>query len=237
MKIILMYYDRYEEATTSLELSKINEPHYVLCHDNKELFTCIGEHGELIQTNNPKGIQHNFNYGLELLDDDEWGIFLSDDYVCSKKLVGEKFIDCDMSYPLNELKSIIPKADEAGVRLIGLNSTGNPFYSQKKYSKFGLIDGRAFAIKKTDFRWHKGISTITDYYVTIYHLKKYGGNLILNHTYMDFDRYKPKGLGSVQERVPDKLKDIKVIQTLFPDNVVIKDKPNQPKGSHIVIKK
>jgi len=237
MKIILMYYDRYDEATTSLELDKINEPHYVLCHNNKERFTCIGKTGTLVETNKPRGIQHNFNFGLDMLEDGEWGIFLSDDYVSSKKLVGEKFIDCPMSHPLEELKNIIPKADEAGIKLIGLSSTGNPFYAQKKYSKYGLVDGRCFAIKKTDFRWHKGISTVTDYYVTVYHLKKYGGNLILNHTYMDFERYKPKGLGSVEERIPDKMHDIELMMTLFPDNIVVKDKVNQPKGSHIVIKR
>ena len=68
MKIFLMYYDRYETATTSKLLEK---EHIVLCHNNKEKFKCIGEKGTLIETNCPKGIQNNFNYGIELLEKNE----------------------------------------------------------------------------------------------------------------------------------------------------------------------
>jgi hypothetical protein len=72
MKIFLMYYDRFENATTSKILKK---EHIVLCHNNKEKFNCISENGTLIETKEPKGIQNNFNYGLSLLKKDEWGVF------------------------------------------------------------------------------------------------------------------------------------------------------------------
>lgn len=229
-----MYYDRFENATTSKMLSK---EHIVLCHNNKEKFTCIGEKGVIVQTNQPKGIQNNFNYGLSMLKKDEWGIFLSDDLIEGKKIENGKFIKCDIDYVLNELINILPKCDLMGIKLVGLNSTGNPFYAKNKYSKFGLVDGRCFAIKKTDFLFHNDINTIPDYYASAYHLKKYGGNLILNYCFLDFERYGKGGLGSVSERINDKLKDIKIMTKLFPNNVKIKDKPNEPKGSHIIIKR
>jgi hypothetical protein len=234
MKIFLMYYDRYEEATTSKFL---DIDHYVLCHDSQERFTCVGDKGKLLQTDQPKGIQNNFNYGLSMLEDGEWGIFMSDDCVGAKKLEKGKFIDCSVMESLNELIGIIPKADEIGVKLIGLNSTGNPMYARNKYSKFGLVDGRCFAIKKTSFTYHPVINTIPDYYATVYHLNKYGGNLILNYTYIDFKRYEKGGLGSEQDRIDDKLRDVDIMLTRFPKNVQLKDKPGQPKNSHIIIKK
>ena len=234
MKIFLMYYDRFDTATTS---KMLNKNHIVLCHNQKEKFNCIGDNGLLIETEQPKGIQNNFNYGLSLLENDEWGIFLSDDLLDAKKLSNNKFIKCDVDYVLNELISILPKCDLMGVKLVGLNSTGNPFYAKKKYSKYGLVDGRCFAIKKTEFKFHDEINTIPDYYASAYHLNKYGGNLILNYCFLDFERYAKGGLGTAIERINDKLKDVNLMRKLFPNNVQLKDKPNEPKGTHIIIKR
>jgi len=234
MKIFLMYYDRFNDATTS---KLLNIEHIVLCHDNKDKFTCINDKANLIQTNKPKGIQNNFNYALELLEKNEWGIFLSDDLIEGKKLENNKFIKCDVNYVLNELITILPKCDLMGIKLVGLNSTGNPFYAKNKYSKYGLVDGRCFAIKKTDFKFHSDINTIPDYYASAYHLNKYGGNLILNYCFLDFKRYEKGGLGTAKDRIKDKLKDIQIMKFLFPNNITIKDKPNEPKGSHIIIKR
>ena len=229
-----MYYDRFTNATTS---KMLDLEHIVLCHNNKDKFNCIGEKGTLIETNQPKGIQNNFNYGLSLLEDNEWGIFMSDDLIGAKKLSDNKFQDCSIKYPLKELIDILPTCDKIGVKLVGLNSTGNPFYARNKYSKYGLVDGRCFAIKKTEFRFHENINTIPDYYASAYHLNKYGGNLILNYCFLDFKRYEKGGLGSVNDRINDKMKDIKIIKSLFPNNVKIKDKPGEPKNSHIIIKR
>ena len=174
---------------------------------------------------------------MSLLENDEWGIFLSDDLLDAKKLSNNKFIKCDVDYVLNELISILPKCDLMGVKLVGLNSTGNPFYAKKKYSKYGLVDGRCFAIKKTEFKFHDEINTIPDYYASAYHLNKYGGNLILNYCFLDFERYAKGGLGTAIERINDKLKDVNLMRKLFPNNVQLKDKPNEPKGTHIIIKR
>lgn len=234
MKIFLMYYDRFENASTSKMLKK---EHIVLCHNNKEKFKCISDKATLIETNQPKGIQNNFNYGLSILEKDEWGIFMSDDLIEGKKLENNKFIKCEIDYVLNELISILPKCDLMGIKLVGLNSSGNAFYAKNRYSKYGLVDGRCFAIKKTEFKFHSEINTIPDYYASAYHMNKYGGNLILNYCFLDFERYAKGGLGDVNDRIHDKIKDVKLLKALFPNNFLIKDKINQPKGSHIIIKR
>jgi|GEM_PF-5992116 len=234
MKIFLMYYDRYETATTS---KMIDIEHFVLCHNNKDKFNCIGPKGTLIETNQPKGIQNNFNFGLDMLEYDEWGIFMSDDCIGAKKIKDSKFVECDTMFPINELINIIPIAEQSGIKLIGLNNTGNSFYFKNNFSYSGLVDGRCFAIKKTSFRFHNEINTIPDYYATIYHKKKYKYNLIINYTFLDFKRYEKGGLGSINERIDDKIKDINIIKALYPRSIEIKEKPNHPSGSHIIIKK
>ena len=236
-KVFTLYYDRYETATTSLALKEASIKHTILCHYNKDLFKNI--HGNIIQTSYPKGIQYNLNAGLDKLEKDEWGIFLSDDYTKSYKIDRKenKFLQCDLKYVYDKLCETIKVADKIGVKLIGLNSTGNVLYANKKYGKYGLIDGRMFAIKKTDFRWRNDISCVTDYYATIHHIKKYGGNLILQECYSEFERYGSDGIGTLEARADRKRKDINILKNLFPNNIQIKDKVNQPKGTHIVIKR
>ena len=235
MKIFLMYYDRFENSTTSKALNKINEEHFILCHNNKNKFK--NTFGKIIETKQPKGIQNNFNFALNTLNENEWAIFMSDDYKCSKILKNGKFVDCGLDKLINELKRIILKIDNSGIKMVGFNSSGNPFYAKKKFSKFGLVDGRFFAIKKTKFRFHSEINCIPDYFASLYHLKKYGGNLIINQMFADFERYKKGGLGTEIERLNDKIKNIKILKSEFPNNIILKDKPNQPKKSHIIIKR
>lgn len=233
IKIFLMYYDRFETATTSQALKK--EKHIILCHNNKERFKNI--HGELIETKEKKGIQNNFNFALNTLKRNEWAIFMSDDYKKSFKLNKQKtdFIRCELSEVLNNLKETIKIADKINVKLVGLNSTGNAMYSKKKYGKFGLVDGRFFAIKKTDFLFDERINCATDYYATLFHLKRYKGNLISNHYYSTFERYTKNGIGTLEQRAEQKKKDVFILKNLFPNNVKIIDKKGQPKGTHIKI--
>tara|TARA_R100001129_G_scaffold169296_1_gene137941 strand:+ start:309 stop:1025 length:717 start_codon:yes stop_codon:yes gene_type:complete len=236
-KVFALYYDRFNDATTSEALFEAGIEHNILCHNNKNKFKNI--YGIINESNKPKGIQNNFNFGLDLLFDNEWGIFISDDYKKSYKIDRQKnkFVECELKYVYDQLCKTIKLADKIGVKLVGLNSTGNILYASKKYGKYGLVDGRLFAIKKTEFRWRDDISCITDYYATIYHLNKYKGNLILQDCYADFERYGAGGIGTLEERANDKKKDILILKNLYPNNVIVKDKKGQPKGTHIKIKR
>jgi len=237
IKVFTLYYDRFETATTSKALKEAGIEHTILLHYNKQKFNNL--YGEVIETFNDKGIQHNLNSGLDLIKEGEWAIFLSDDYKCSYKLNEDntKFEKCTLKYVYEKLLETINIADKVGVKLVGLNCTGNAMFSKNKFGKFGLVDGRMFAIKKTNFEWRKDMSCITDYYASVYHLKKYGGNLILNECYAEFERYGADGIGTAQYRAEAKRKEIRILKNLYPTNIKIKDKPNQPKGTHITIKR
>lgn len=234
MKIFVMFYDRFDTATTSLALK---EEHVVVCHDQSERFTCLGERAKIVETGRPKGLQHNLNAAIEMLEEGEWGIFLSDDYRGAKRIQGDRFVACRVDEVLTVLRSTVREAAAGGLALVGMNSTGNAFYAKNEYSRFGLVDGRCFALKRTSFRFHPDINTIPDYYATAWHLQQYGSNLIAQHAYLDFARYtRDGGLGSVEDRLPDKLKDVRLMLELFPDIVRVKEKAGQPAGSHIVLR-
>jgi hypothetical protein len=232
MKTFLMYYDRYENSTTS---SMLDFEHIILCHKNADKFKNISDKATVIQTDLPTGIQHNFNYALKTLEYGEWAIFLSDDLIGGRKFDEEKydFVECPVSKVIQELKETIKKADQIGVEFVGMCSTGNAFYVKSTYSYFGLVDTRCCAIKKTEFLFHPDIGCIPDYYASAYHMKKNGRNLILNTYFLDFNRYSEGGLGSINDRLDQKIKEINIMLNLFPKNVIIVDKANQPKGSHI----
>jgi len=235
MKVFTLYYDRFETATTSKALHDASISHTVLCHKDKDKFKNI--YGELVETNAPKGIQHNLNSGLDLLEYGEWGIFMSDDYKKSFTLdkVKNKFIACDLKEVYDNLLEAISISDKIGAKLVGLNCTGNAMFSKNKFGKYGLVDGRMFAIKKTDFRWRDDINCITDYYASLFHLDKYKGNLVLQHCYAEFERYGSDGIGTAEDRAEDKRKNISILKNLYPKNVKVKDKKGQPKGTHITI--
>jgi hypothetical protein len=235
MKVFTLYYDRYKTATTSKALHEANIDHYVMCHNNSEKFENI--YGEIVESNKPKVIQHNLNSCINLLEYNEWAIIMSDDYTESYKIENKEFVKSNLAYVYNELKRHTKIADQIGVKLIGLNSSGNALYAQKNYGKYGLVDGRMFAIKKTEFKWLEDINCITDYYATVYHLNKYGGNLILQWCYADFKRYEKDGIGTAEARKEIKKNDIFILKNLYPKNIIIKDKKGQPKGKHIIIKK
>ena len=234
MKTFLMYYDRYETNTTS---SMLDFEHIVLCHNNADKFQNLSPKAQIIETGLPKGIQNNFNYALSMAEVGEWIIFLSDDLTKAQRFDTGKqdFVDCKINYTLGELKKAVEKADEKGIEFVGMNSTGNAYYMTNPYSYFGLIDTRCCALKKTEFLFHKDIGCIPDYYATCYHLVKNGANLIVNYTFLDFSRYSKGGLGSVDDRVEQKRKEVALMKQLFPNNVKIVDKANQPKGTHLRI--
>ena len=72
MKIIIFTYDRFDTITTSRYFKGMK--HTVLCHTNqqKQKFINAGNiYGDIIATNQPKGLSNNRNFALDMLNDDE----------------------------------------------------------------------------------------------------------------------------------------------------------------------
>jgi hypothetical protein len=54
---------------------------------------------------------------------------------------------------------------------------------------------------------------------------------------MEYARYSEKGIGTIEQRASQKIKDVALLKQLFPKNIEIRSKSGQPAGSHCVIKK
>lgn len=231
IKIFTVYYDRYETATTSEALKDYS--HTVLCHTGKERFQNV--YGDIIETGNPKGVQHQFNYILDTLSTGDWAIILSDDYICTKSLVNGKFQKTNISEAVGALQREIKNVKGSNIHLIGLGLTANAFYVKQKYGYKGLVDARMFAIKKGSFRFDENISTIPDYEATLWHLRKYGMNLVVKDVVAEFGRYKKGGLGSVSDRIEQKIRDCKTLVDRYSPVCRYAPKKGQPKYSHVRI--
>lgn len=235
MKVFTFYYDRFTTATTSKALKDAGVEHTIVCHNQPKRFENI--FGKIVATGNPTGLAKNFNFVLDGLKKDEWAIFMSDDYVQSLKMERSRFRDCGLRQVCDVLQLMSKEVERIGIKLLGLGLTKNEFYARNPYGYYGLVDGRMFAIKKTEFRFDESVQTIPDYEATAYHLKHYGKNLILNHYTVKFERYTKGGLGSIKQRTDQKIKDCATLVRLYPDNLKYADKPGQAPLSHLKVKR
>jgi hypothetical protein len=54
---------------------------------------------------------------------------------------------------------------------------------------------------------------------------------------MEYARYSEKGIGTIDQRAAQKIKDVATLKKIFPNNIEIRNKSGQPSGSHCVVKK
>jgi glycosyltransferase involved in cell wall biosynthesis len=112
LNVFTFFYNRFNDATTSLALRANGIEHKVLIHKEEDYIKfkkggTIG--GEPIITNKPKGLAYQRNAALELMKEDEWAVFMCDDFQYIR------------SYPVKEILNKNTKID--------VN-----FDNQKKYS-------------------------------------------------------------------------------------------------------
>ena len=258
MKIIIFTYDRYDTITTSKYWEGI--PHTVLCHteEAKQKFIKAGNvHGDLIATNVPKGLSFARNYALDMLQDGEWGLFMVDDLI-DITMLGSYFEqtenDLNIDYenqnkykedfkskcsPVDFLKvceDTIAHAEELGFAFCGFSLTDNAAWRGKKYKYWGLADGRCWLVKKTDIRQDTNVHCIEDYCFTSKNLEKFGGLVINSWALPDCRRYSEGSYGSIEKRMPQKIKECKYLVDTYPEFIAYKAKKGFPENAHITIR-
>ncbi len=258
MKIIIFTYDRYDTISTSKYFKDIK--HTVLCHDNesKNKFIDAGNiYGDIIATQQRKGLSNNRNFALDMLKDDEWALFFVDDLIGMTFLKTyykhkEDKLDIDFANvpeyrklfkeklsPKRFLKiceQTINHAEEKGFNLCGFSLTDNPLFRNKKYSYWSLVDGRCWLVKKTKLRQDNNVNCIEDYNFTALNLKTFGGVVVNNWVLTDCVRYGTGSYGSLKKRMPQKIIESKYLVNKFPEFLMFADKANMPKNSHIRVR-
>lgn len=259
MKTFVFTYDRYDTITTSEYLKNI--PHYVLCHEDaaKQKFISAGRiHGELIATNQPKGLSNNRNFALDMLAPGEWACFWVDDLIETTCITGydhyrymeQLGVNMDNQPVWRELMkapcsaerfyhvadSTILHAELKGFKLCGFSLTDNPLFRDKHYSYWSLADGRCWLIKKTHLRFDSNVQLIDDTYFTALNLKTFGGVVVNNWLLPKCKRYTAGAFGTMAQRMQQKIQEAKYLVEYFPEYICYGDKVGWPAGSHVKIR-
>lgn len=258
MKIIIFTYDRYDSISTSEYFKGI--PHTVLCHDEtaKQKFLDAGRiHGEIIATGEPKGLANNRNYAIDMMQDGEWALFFVDDLISmtmlesyyqqqgttlginsenQPKYRAEFKKECTPQEFLKICEETIQHAEQKGFALCGFSLTNNPLFRDKKFGYWALADGRCWLVKKTHLRFDTNTQLIDDTCFTALNLKAFGGIVNNNWVLPDCKRYTEGAFGTIEQRMPQKLREAKYLVDTYPEFVAYADKVGWVENSHVKIR-
>ena len=232
MKVFTFFNNRYTTATTSRALHDSGINHYVMMHneDDVEKFRKSNTlFGEPIITNNPKGLAHQRNSALRMMQKGEWAVFTSDDfqkiysypaeYILSKTLsrdvnaANQQAIRLKKEHQISmgEMFKFFPKlieiAEANNIHLIGFGLHDNPRNLKNKFTTRGLADGRFWLVKKSTYEFDLSAQSIDDYAWTAENLVRHKNVLILNWCVPYFARYSEGGYGSEKTREMMKKKE------------------------------
>lgn len=258
MKVFTFYYNRYNNATTSIELNKNGIEHFVMIH-NKEDYEKFKMNdticGDAIITNNNKGLSYQRNSALELMEYGEWAAFMCDDFknIVSKPIdliiSNQKNIDINFenqyihrlrkkdSISLSQMFTIFPYliniAEKNNIHLIGFGLHDNPLNLRNKFTTTGLADGRFWLIKKSKYKFDTNVQLIDDVAWTAENLIRHGKVLILNWLVPYFQRYTKGGFGNTTERLTQRKIECKYLVNKYYPLINYAHKTGWEYGSHI----
>ena len=214
--------------------------------------------GEAVITNQPKGLAYQRNAALDLMDKDEWAVFMCDDFkkilsypvskILNKNSKINVTIENQMQYQLSDKKhkmslkemfSMFPKLIELAelnkIKLIGFGLHANPLNLGRKFATRGLADGRFWLVKKSDYKFDENVQMVDDVCWTAENLIRHNNVLILNWTVPFFKRYTAGAFGSIEERIQQRLNECKYLANKFNPLIRIAHKSNWDYGTHVRI--
>lgn len=260
MKVFVFTYDRYDSITTSGLLEAEGIDHIVLCHteEQREGFIAGGKVNpeRIVVTYQPRGLAYNRNYALEMMEENEWAMFLVDDLKDVTELrnydratsplpitmANQKVYKERLNSPLsmekflmraNELSKL---CDRNGAYLGGWAGIDNPIFRCDHYKTNVLADGRAWIVKKSHLRFDEGAQMIDDLCWTAQNIQEFGIVIVDLWILPDCRRYSKGGFGSIDERMEQKLTEAAHLVKTYPRLITFKEKTGWPYGSHVVLR-
>lgn len=264
MKVFIFSYDRFDTHTTAAYFDRDNVEYRLLIHD-KDMAKRYINHGAnpdyLVVTGEERGLWRNRNYALDQLEDGETALFVVDDLksvtMLDKQIYQVKHDTVDDSLPITtsnttewgkkfmanvtapELMRFAREMEnqmvDTGAKLGGFASNGNPLFRVGKWKYNSLCDGRMLVVTKTNLRFDPIVETMDDYAFTCINLKAIGRTVINQWILPDCQRYTPGGYGTKEQRMEQKIRDIRYMTKKWPDLIQVKEKRDWPTGSHAAI--
>lgn len=255
MKIVIASKDRAFDITTHRLLK--NFDYKIFLHNqqqldeykkNKEL-----DETKLFNTDTPFGMSKIRKWILNnYIEDNEWFLMLDDniEYFTAikdqyynklqlpKKNINQKEeLEETITFEkfLELTKKDIEIANGIGIKLIGYAVVDNLYFRTKKYRQVGYVVGKTTYIKKSQITYDENVE-MDDYYMTAENLKVFGKVLINNFIFPYKKHYARGGIGTYQERLPQKIKDCKYIIQKYPGLFRYKEKAGCHPKAEIQIK-
>ena len=260
MKVFTFFYNRFEDASTSIALYENGIDHSVLVHTEADLAKFQKNRvikGEPVVTNNGRGLAYQRNSALDLMDTGEWAAFMCDDFKRVRSLPSNWILSDRNRLPidfdnqekfrlkrannttLKEMFKTFPKlieiAESNKIHLIGFGLHDNPQNLKRKFTTRGLADGRFWLVKKSSYRFDENAQLIDDVAWTSENLVRHGNVLVLNWTVPYFKRYTAGGFGTTEERKDHRRRECAYLAKKYAPLVKIAHKKNWDWGTHIKI--
>lgn len=109
----------------------------------------------------------------------------------------------------------VAKCKSVGARLAGFSLTDNPAFRLKKWRTAGYAIGKLMVWQhQDDFPWNHSIS-MEDFYHTAVCLLRDGAVVVNNYVWPVAGHYEPGGMGPYEERIPQRIEDVKVLMDHF----------------------
>lgn len=193
---------------------------------------------KIIITNQPKALPYQRNFALDMLAENEWGLFLCDDLVKIEeyenydgapldKVDNPKFVSVKEDVFLNRCLESIWKAEEIGAHLIGFSHYTNAFFRTQKWKHTAKVDCNACLIKKSNLRYDVNFPRIGDWKFSIENLNTFHTILTNNWVYVEMEKWTPGGQGTKEQRKESRHEEIKRLLELYPDHVKLGPKSTE----------
>jgi len=232
--IIIPSKDRAETITTHLYCK--GEDYMIVVHNKEQRDLYLNNPSipvdRIMFSNEPYNISLQRQWILDnLIRDGEWFVTMDDNVTGMTRLQHPYYpyplnLKTERSYwqqivPIKEFLELIELdiavAEQAGAHYIGYAVVDNPFFRQKKYRYVGYVLSKVALIHKTSLqRYDPQVKSMDDYQFTAENLKNYGKVVINNYIKPTAKHYQPGGIGTYEERTPQKIHDAAYLRNKYP---------------------
>jgi hypothetical protein len=261
VKVFVFAYDRFDSISTPLMLEHEGIDHIVLCHTEEQRDAFIA-HGRvmphrLVVTGNPRGLAYQRNAALDMMDRNEWAMFLVEDIKAVTEVGGYDTRRGTLGITMENQREFAPimqtpitmerfvhhgvelaaACDLVDARLGGFACYANPVWRDAKWKFNVLADGRAWVVRKGALLFDENVHAIDDMSWCAQNIRHYGLVVVNQWVLPDCHRYTPGGYGSIEDRRDQKLAECAYLVRTHPSLVRYAKKAGHPEGTHVVLRR
>lgn len=110
----------------------------------------------------------------------------------------------------------VATADAYGVHHLGFATVDNFFFRGKKWKEYAYIIGKMMVWRNSgELKFDHSI-TMEDFELTAQSILKFGYALVNNYVYPVAKHYQAGGMGTMEQRLPDRSRDVEILMKKYP---------------------